>query len=85
MTKQEKFKAKMVKKTLENKMLPSKQVRTTTENKRLKARKELADRVAVHKEIDTAKAEGREIGFKPGPIIQKFKPFSKQQQTGKKK
>lgn len=76
---------KMKKGTVENKMLPSKQVRTTAENKRIKARKELADRVALHSLIDTAKAEGRDIGFKPGPVIQKISPFSKAMQTGKKK
>jgi len=85
MSKKEKIKEKMLKKSIENKMLPAKQVRTTAENKRIKARKELADRVALHSLIDTAKAEGREIGFKPGPVITKISPFSKAMQTGKKK
>ena len=74
----------MLKKSAENKMLP-KQVRSTAENKRIKARKELADKVALHSLIDTAKVEGRDIGFKPGPVIEKIKPFSKSMQMGKKK
>lgn len=92
--KQQEFKEKMQKKSLENKAILAKR----SNKVRAAKAKELANKKELYNKIDAAKAEGVNIGFQPSPIVKLspktknlkepisgFNPFSKAAQLGKKK